>query len=156
MARIGFYHLVRQPLEQVLPKLLEKALGSGARVVVLVGSEPRLKVLDEALWTYADDSWLPHGSSVQGSSVQDEAALHPIFLTTVEENPNNATILIVCDGVQPGPLESWERCLDLFDGNDEEAVQAARQRWRLWKEQGHELVYYQQSERGGWEEKARS
>lgn len=151
MARIGFYHLVRQSLEQVLPKLLEKALGSGARAVVLVGSEPRLRVLDEALWTYTDDSWLPHGSALQ-----DEAAAHPIFLTTTEENPNGASILIACDGAQPNHLETWERCLDLFDGNDEVAVQAARQRWRLWKEQGHELVYYQQSERGGWEEKARS
>lgn len=151
MARIGFYHLVRQPLEQVLPKLLEKALDSGARVVVLVGSEERLRFLDERLWTYADDSWLPHGSQASG-----DAPLQPVFLTTSEENPNGATILVACDGAQPHALDGWERCLDLFDGNDAEAVDAARRRWKTWKEQGHELIYYQQSERGGWEEKARS
>jgi len=150
MARIGFYHMVRQPLEQVLPKLLEKATASGARVVVLVGSKERLEFLDDHLWTYGDESWLPHGTARDGNP-----ALQPVWLTETEENPNDATILIACNGANPQRLSEWERCLDLFDGNDEAAVLSARARWKTWKEQGHELVYYQQSERGGWEEKAR-
>lgn len=151
MARIGFYHLVRQPLEQVLPKLLEKALDSGARAVVLVGSEERLRFLDERLWTYRDDSWLPHGGRAAGDPV-----LQPVYLTTTEENPNDATILVACDGAQPHSLEGWARCLDLFDGNDPDAVEAARRRWKAWKDQGHELIYYQQGENGGWQEKAKT
>lgn len=150
MARIGFYHLVRQPLEQVLPKLLEKALSSGAKVVVLAGSNERVEFLADHLWTYGDASWLPHGTAKDGN-----AALQPIWLTATEENPNQASILVACDGASPRVLEQWERCLDLFDGNDEHAVAAARSRWKTWKDQGHELVYYQQTERGGWEEKAR-
>ena len=150
MARIGFYHMVRQPLEQVLPKLLEKALASGARVVVLAGSPERVEHLDEHLWTYAPDSWLPHGAPRDG-----DAPSHHIWLTDAEENPNHATILVACDGAEPQNLDQWERCLNLFDGTDQDAVTAARTRWKSWKEQGHELVYYQQSERGGWEEKAR-
>ena len=151
MARIGFYHMVRQPLDYVLPKLLEKAVASGAHVVVLAGSAERIAHLDDHLWTYADDSWLPHGAAKDG-----DGPAHPVWLTETEENPNQATILIACDGATPQRLENWERCLDLFDGNDPEAVTAARTRWKTWKEQGHELVYYQQTERGGWEEKARS
>jgi DNA polymerase-3 subunit chi len=151
VARIGFYHLVRQPLEQVLPKLLEKAVASGAKIVVLVGSTERVEFLNDQLWTYSDDSWVPHGSAKDGN-----ADLQPIWLTTTEENPNQATILVACDGACPTHVENWERCLDMFDGNDEHAVAAARLRWKQWKDQGHELVYYQQSERGGWEEKARS
>ncbi|HLO75488.1 MAG TPA: DNA polymerase III subunit chi, partial [Magnetospirillum sp.] len=61
-----------------------------------------------------------------------------------------------CDGVTPADMGAYARCLDLFDGRDDDAVQAARQRWKSWKADGHELVYYQQTERGGWEEKARS
>lgn len=151
MARIGFYHMVRQPLEQVLPKLLEKAIASGARVVVLAGSKERISFLDDLLWTYGDDSWLPHGTAQEG-----DAALQPVWLTDTEENPNQATILLACDGAAPLRVQEWERCLDLFDGNNDEAVTAARTRWKTWKDQGHELVYYQQTERGGWEEKARS
>ena len=151
MARIGFYHMVRQPLEYVLPRLLEKALAGNARVVVLAGSPERVEDLDDHLWTYADDSWLPHGATKDG-----DPASHPVWLTDQEENPNQATILIACDGATPQNLSGWERLLDLFDGNDPDAVTAARQRWKTWKDQGHELVYYQQTERGGWEEKARS
>ncbi|HTH16301.1 MAG TPA: DNA polymerase III subunit chi [Magnetospirillum sp.] len=151
MTQIGFYHLTRLPLEQALPRLLEKAQGAGLKVVVMAGSRERVEHLNGLLWTYAEDSWLPHGSSADG-----EPALQPIWLTDQEENPNGATVLVLCDGVTPADVGTYARCLDLFDGNDDEAVQAARARWKTWKAAGHELVYYQQTERGGWEEKARA
>ena len=37
MTEIGFYHLTQSPLERALPRLLEKAHASGARVVVMAG-----------------------------------------------------------------------------------------------------------------------
>ncbi|TAN62326.1 MAG: DNA polymerase III subunit chi [Magnetospirillum sp.] len=151
MTQIGFYHLTRSPLEQALPKLLDKALGAGYRAVVLAGSPERVEALNDRLWTYEPDSWLPHGSARDG-----DAAAQPIWLTDTDENPNGATILVMCDGARSGSVAGFARCLDLFDGNDDEAVQAARDRWKLWKAEGHQLVYYQQGESGGWEEKARS
>ncbi len=150
MTQVGFYHLLRLPLEQALPRLLEKALAAGLRVVVLAGSAERVAYLDDRLWTYADESWLPHGSARDG-----DAESQPVWLTDREENPNGASVLIVCDGAEPARIGDWARCLDLFDGNDPDAVQAARERWKRRKAEGQELVYYQQTERGGWEEKAR-
>lgn len=151
MTQIGFYHLMRQPLDQALPKLLEKAAQAGLKVVVRAGSSERVEHLNAWLWSYAEDSWLPHGSARDG-----EAERQPIWLTQTEENPNNATILVVCDGAAPSDVSAWSRCLDLFDGNDETAVAAARERWKAWKAAGHELVYYQQNLNGGWEEKSRT
>ena len=151
MTQIGFYHLTRLPLEQALPKLLDKALAAGYRAVVLAGSPERVEALNDRLWTFEPDSWLPHGSSRDG-----EAEMQPIWLTDTDENPNDATILVMCDGAASAMIASYARCLDLFDGNDDEAVQAARERWKRWKAEGHELIYYQQTERGGWEEKART
>ena len=150
MTQIGFYHLTLSPLEQALPRLLDKALAAGYRAVVLAGSAERVEALNDRLWTYEPDSWLPHGSSKDG-----DAALQPIWLTATDENPNGATILVMCDGARSDSVAGFSRCLDLFDGNDDEAVQAARERWKLRKAEGHDLVYYQQTERGGWEEKAR-
>lgn len=150
MTQIGFYHLMRLPLEQALPRLLDKALSAGFRAVVLAGSSERVEYLNDRLWTYEPDSWLPHGSARDG-----EAALQPIWLTDLDENPNGATILVMCDGAASEKVGDFQRCLDLFDGNDPEAVEKARARWKRWKAEGHELVYYQQTERGGWEEKAR-
>ncbi|OAN55278.1 DNA polymerase III subunit chi [Paramagnetospirillum marisnigri] len=151
MTQIGFYHLMRLSLEQALPKLLDKALAAGHRAVVLAGSPERVEHLAEKLWTYEPDSWLPHGSAKDG-----EAELQPIWLTDTDENPNAATILVMCDGASSRAVDGFSRCLDLFDGNDPEAVQAARERWKTWKAAGHQLIYYQQTDRGGWEEKART
>jgi len=150
MSQIGFYHLLRLPLEQALPKLLEKAVGAGHRIVVMAGSTERVEYLNAHLWTYGDESWLPHGSARDGN-----ADLQPIWLTDQDENPNQATVLVLCDGVNSIRLDQYQRCLDLFNGNDPDAVQAARHRWKLAKDAGHQLVYYQQTENGGWEEKAR-
>lgn len=151
MARIGFYHLQRWPLEQALPKLLEKALAGGHRVVVLAGSAERVAALDAHLWTYDPASWLPHGTSRDG-----DPEWQPVWLTDTDENPNKADVLVLLDGMTSRDIGAFARCLDLFDGNDEAAVQAARERWRQWKDDGHELVYYQQTEQGGWIEKARA
>lgn len=151
MTQIGFYHLTRLPLDQALPRLLEKARAAGLRVVVMAGSRERVEHLNGLLWTFNEESWLPHGSAADG-----EAEHQPIWLTDQDENPNGATVLVLCDGVAPAEIAPYDRCLDLFDGRDDDAVQAARQRWKAWKAQSHQLVYYQQTEQGGWEEKARS
>jgi DNA polymerase-3 subunit chi len=151
MTRIGFYHLVRSPLEQALPKLLEKIVGAGHRVVVVAGSAERVGFLDNLLWTYEPESWLPHGTNRDG-----EAALQPVFLTDAEDNPNQADVLVLTDGVVPDQLDAYERCLTLFDGNDEQAVAIARSLWKEWKDGGWELTYYQQTEQGAWQEKAKA
>lgn len=149
MTDVGFYHLQRSPLEQALPKLLEKVLGAGLRAVLKAGSEDRVEALNSLLWTYDQRGFLPHGSRKDGHAEQQ-----PVWLTELEENPNGATVLILTDGASSEAVADYERCLDMFDGNDPEAVQAARARWRAYKAAGHAVTYWQQTERGGWENKA--
>ncbi len=148
MTEIGFYHLTGTPLERALPKLLEKALSQGLRAVVLAGSEERVAALDTALWTYEQLSFLPHGTARDG-----EAAAQPIYLTTEDENPNAARLLVLTDGATSARIDTFERCIDLFDGGDPDAVTSARERWRTLKAAGHSLAYWQQTDRGGWEKK---
>jgi DNA polymerase-3 subunit chi len=151
VTRINFYHLLTAPLEQALPVLLEKSLAAGHRVVLMAGSRERVAHLDAHLWTFDPASFLPHGTSRDGTERQQ-----PVFLTEADENPNGADLLVLTDGVTSGHLESFARCLNLFDGQDEAAVAQARAYWKEWKAAGHELIYYQQTERGGWTEKARA
>ncbi len=146
MTEVGFYHLLTMPLEKALPGLLVKALDGGMRAVVLAGSDERVEALCAALWTFDPASFLPHGAAGDGSPDQQ-----PIYLTTVEENPNRADLLVITDGIEPAYLDSFERCVDMFDGNDPEAVTAARARWRRLRETGHTLAYWRQSPQGGWE-----
>jgi DNA polymerase-3 subunit chi len=149
MTEIGFYHLQRMPLDRALPKLLEKVLERGLRAVVVAGSEERVEALNTALWTYEQESFLPHGSARDGN-----AEAQPIWLTVEDENPNGANVLVLTDGADSSQLDRFERCVLMFDGTDEEALAAARRRWQLYKAAGHKLTYLQQTERGGWEQKA--
>ena len=149
--RVGFYHLVEMPLEQALPRLLEKVSAAGHRVVIMAKTPERVSFLDGLLWTWSPDSWLPHGSARDG-----DAELQPIWLTEGEDNPNKADVLVLTDGVSPSSLEGYARVLTMFDGRDDAAVDSARELWRRWKADGLELTYYQQTESGGWFEKAKA
>jgi len=145
--RVDFYHLQASPVERALPQLLERVMQSGARAVVMAASEDRIEALANLLWTYNPNSWLPHGTAKDGS-----AAAQPIWLTDREENPNGARMLVLTDGMASSRMAEFERCLDLFDGNSDEATAAARARWSEAKAAGHELHYWQQTETG-WQEK---
>jgi len=144
-----FYHLERQPLESVLPFLLTKTLERGWRAVVQFGSEERLETLDQHLWTFDDQSFLPHGRKQDG-----HAARQPIFLTTSDENPNGAQVRFVVDGAEPPEPTGYTRIVIMFDGRDQSAVLSAREHWKTLKSKGCAVTYWQQTERGGWERKA--
>lgn len=148
MAEVGFYHLTRTGADQALPQLLGRTLAAGQRAVVICGSEERLAALDAALWLSANPDWLPHGTPTTGN-----ADLQPIWLTIHDEAPNGARFLFLLDGANSARLAEFERVFDLFDGGDEAAVAAARQRWTATKAAGHTLTYWQQTPRG-WEKKA--
>ncbi|MEI6559046.1 MAG: DNA polymerase III subunit chi [Rhodospirillaceae bacterium] len=150
MTEVRFYHLQRKTLDQALPALLEKVLGRGLRAVVMAASDERVEALNQLLWTWDPASFLPHGSRQDGA-----AAEQPVWLTTLAENPNGAGVLVRTDGAggDDGALPGVTMICDLFDGNDGEAVAAARERWRRDKAAGHQLTYWQQTAAGGWERK---
>ena len=149
MPEVLFYQLERQSLDRVLPGLLEKTLERGWRAVVQAGGEERLEALDALLWTYRDESFLPHGTVRDGF-----AAEQPVFLTTGEDNPNGAGVRFLVDGADCGELGGYGRVVYLFDGRDEDARAKAREQWKAAKNAGFTVTYWQQNERGGWEKKA--
>jgi DNA polymerase-3 subunit chi len=145
LAEIGFYHLTRSTLEQALPRLLEKAVAAGHRVLVRGTDADRLELLGRSLWTHDPGSFLAHGTRADG-----HAERQPIYLGTGSDNPNAADLLVLVDGAGAEDLGSFVRCLDLFDGGDDAAVEGARARWRGALAVGHRCTYWQQNERGGW------
>jgi len=149
ITEIAFYHLTTLPLERALPRLLEKILQVKKRAIILCTSEDRLNYLNGALWTLGKLSFIPHGSAKEGYE-EDQ----PIWLTTKDENPNGAQFLILTEGAEAPTLSTYERCLDLFDGNDEEAIAQARKRWTSYKNQGYTVTYWKQTESGSWEKGA--
>jgi DNA polymerase-3 subunit chi len=150
MTEFLFYHLQAQPVEKVLPLLLEKSVERGWRVVVQTSSEERVDALDAHLWTFRDDSFLPHGTFREPT-----AAEQPVLLTVSDHNPNAATVRFLIDRAPvPQDAEGYDRVVLLFDGDDEEAVAEARTRWQAAKASGFAVTYWQADESGRWQRRA--
>ena len=149
MTEVLFYHLQNMSLESVLPPLLEKSLERGWRVVVQSTSPERADALDAHLWTYSDDSFLPHATWRAGDA-QDQ----PIILSIEEGNPNRANVRFLIDNADlPADSDSYERLVLVFNGEDSDALAAARERWTACKARGFEVTYWQADERGRWQRK---
>src|SRR3954447_19436952 len=150
MTEVLFYHLQGQPLDRVLPTLLERSLERGWRIVVQAASDERVEALDAHLWTYRDDAFLPHGTERDG-----EAAAQPGLITVREQNPNDAHVRFLVDGVPlPADAASYERIVVLFDGDDADAVAQARTRWNDARTAGFEVTYWQPDAQGRWQRKS--
>jgi len=145
---VWFYHLERTGLDQALPELLEKTLSRGWKALVRTSLADRIEHLDSWLWSYRDESFLPHAPADEAN-----AARQPVLLTTGFENPNAADALFLVDGAEPGALDGFARCVVLFDGADEVQLAGARALWGRIKGQGHPVSYWKQQARG-WEKQA--
>ena len=149
MTEVLFYHLQDMTLENVLPPLLEKSLERGWRVVVQSSSEERADALDAHLWTYRDDSFLPHATWRIG-----DAAEQPIVLIASEGNPNRASVRFLVDNaVLPADCDAYQRLVLVFNGDDGEALAAARSAWTDCKTRGFDVTYWQADERGRWQKR---
>ena len=149
MTQVMFYHLEHSSLESVLPMLVEKTLERGWRAVVQADSLERVEALDALLWTFRDDSFIPHGTARDG-----DAGNHPVFLTNGEENANGATVRFLVDGADIEELSGYARIIYLFDGYDQAALKKARKNWKRARAAGCALTYWQQTEGGRWQKKA--
>jgi DNA polymerase III subunit chi len=144
-----FYHLQGQSLEQTLPQLLERTLQRGWKAVVRASSAERLKALDDHLWTFADESFLPHGLLDDA-----QAGRFPIVLALGDTRLNDAEVCFAVDGAELPDSAGWTRTVLIFDGGDADALAAARRQWKDVKAKGLAATYWQQSPEGRWEQKA--
>jgi DNA polymerase-3 subunit chi len=147
MTEIRFYHLTTRSLDQALPDILQKALFAGHKIIVRTADDAETERLTNHLWTYHPNTFLPHGSKKDG-----RGELQPIWLTAGNDNPNKADVLIVTSGATPESLDDFTLFCDMFDGREETQLSAARDRWKSYKDSGHTLTYWQQTEKG-WEQK---
>ncbi len=148
---VWFYHLERTGLEEVLPDLLEKTLARGWRALVWCRDEARLARIDEALWTWRDESFLPHGLA------QDPfAEAQPVLLSTAPERRNGAQALFAVDGDPGEDLQGFTRCVVIFDGRSADELASARGLWSRCRREGLPATYWRQGETRGWRKAAAS
>ena len=147
MTEVLFYHLQNMSIENVLPPLLEKTFERGWRAVIHTTSEERVEALDALLWTYRDDSFLPHATWRM-----EDVSEQPVVLTVNGENPNRATVRFLIDNAPlPEDSANYERLVLVFNGDDDVALETARTVWTDCKSRGFDVTYWQADERGRWQ-----
>ena len=148
MADVLFYHMERAPLEAVLPDLLEKSMTRGWRVTVRFADKMLVEKFDEHLWTYADDSFLPHSANREAGASSEEK----IWLTDTQELSAKCDVLFVIDdaAVDPEEIDGLERAVFMFDGRRDDVVELAREQWRAVKSKKLDATYWRQDDEGRW------
>ena len=147
MGEVRFYHLVNRTLEAVLPVMLERTLARGQRALVRGTDEARLEALSRHLWTYREESFLPHGTLADG-----RPQAQPILLTAERGNPNRAEVLFLVDGAETSPAEIAAMAMTavVFRSEDPEELARARALWKTVVAEDLVAVYWAEDENGGW------
>jgi DNA polymerase III subunit chi len=144
--QVDFYHLTRQPLERVLPRIAERVLEQGGRLLVVAAEKGRRVALDQLLWSYAPESFLPHGQA--GGPFDAE---QPVLISAALAAPNGARNVVLADGSWREEALAFDRVFHFFD---EERIAEARTAWKgLADREGIERRYWKQTETG-WEQAA--
>ena len=130
----AFYDLDGAPLDLGLGRLLETTLADGRRACVRLGQEERVPALDQGLWTYRNDSFLPHGC-------EGDPSEHPVWVTAAVGNPNGADLLVVVDDASLDSRDSFADTVYLFDRRDPAMRDIARDRFAAFRDEGSRPVY---------------
>ncbi|MBB5714657.1 DNA polymerase III subunit chi [Sphingomonas aerophila] len=145
--QVDFYHLTAMPLDRALPKIVEKVIGSGARLLIVSEDAGQRTGLDRLLWNYAPDSFLPHAQLGAG----DDRA-QPVLIAPDVNAANGARFIALVDGIWRDEALDFDRAFHFFD---EDAIRAARAAWKgLGDRDGIERRYWKQNEAGRWEQAA--
>ena len=154
MTETLFYHLERRSLDDVLPTLVTRTLERGQRVLIKAESADRASAIDTLLWTYDDQSFLPHAQVGDG-----DAKRQPVLITTEDVNANGANVLFLVGGAEPPAWNGEEanaltRIVLMFDGRDADSLQRARAAWKDAKAAGHDATYWKEMPSGKFEKQA--
>jgi len=145
MTDVRFYHMEQATLDQVLPTIAMKAWQSGSHVMIRVPDKGEASRLNDLLWTFQPNAFLPHGADGD-----KHTEVQPIFITAENDNVNNAKILILTHGCVVDQVAEFDMVCELLDGRVEVQITDARTRWKSYKADNHDLTYWQQNDNGKW------
>ena len=138
MPRADFY-LIAKPRFRDDPLLLvcelaRKAFDSGQRTLILARSFDQAEQLDEKLWEFADDAFIPH--QIAGD---DDDAITPVLIATPEsQTPDRPLVINLRDACAPG---LFERVLEVVPADEDQRL-GSRKRWTTYKAAGFEVAKY--------------
>lgn len=145
MSKITFYQVMNGEMIKSSCIILEKCLKNNFKTFVLMEDEEKKELLNKTLWTFSQKSFIPHGSDVDPMPEKQ-----PIYLSTKDECPINANLLMLI-GKYRVDIGSYERVIIIIDGSSKLDLKNAQEMRESLKNLGHDIEYYKQSSNGSWE-----
>ena len=136
MTQVDFYVLPegsREDRHQFTCRLANKAYGQGRRVYVHLGSEGDARRLDALLWTFREQSFVPHG--LLGEC---DAGVTPVLLGWDGDPAGEDEVLINLRAEIPPFFSRFERVAEILDASAQ-VRSAGRERYRFYKDRGYPL-----------------
>ncbi len=149
MADVWFYHLEREPVTAVLPRILAGLFGRGERVCVMGAEKEPLVALSKLVWGLEDTSFVPQGFAWADADERD------VICFAIDNYVPNGADHLIYTGIMPHSVDGIRRASVFFDGGLEADVMSARAVWKQFRAAGHGLKYWRQNEAGRWEDQAR-
>ncbi|WP_136161428.1 DNA polymerase III subunit chi [Sphingomonas flavalba] len=141
--QVDFYHLTTSPVGAVLPRIAERVLGEGGRLLVVSADPAQRDALDRDLWAYRADAFLPHATAGDGGEPDQ-----PVLIAEAPVPLNAARNIALVDGRWRDEATTFDRAFHFFD---EDGIEAARAAWRaLAEREGVERRYWKQDSAGRW------
>tara|TARA_Y100000287_G_scaffold27260_2_gene19054 strand:+ start:206 stop:670 length:465 start_codon:yes stop_codon:yes gene_type:complete len=150
VTQIIFYSTAPFQVEKTLFTLLEKSLEKGNKSLLLFKDKEKCLSINEQLWTYKQNSFLPHIS--EDDQIYDNIDI-PVYLSTKNENPFKAELLFSIDGFLPDNIDHFERVIIIIDVNDELLNEKYKNYYLDINKNFEDIVFYKSDDNGKWIEK---
>tara|TARA_B100001939_G_scaffold157253_1_gene135868 strand:- start:218 stop:682 length:465 start_codon:yes stop_codon:yes gene_type:complete len=150
VTQIIFYSTSPLQVEKTLFALLEKSLEKGNKSLLLFKDKEKCLSINEQLWTYKQNSFLPHIS--EDDQIYDNIDV-PVYLSTKNENPFKAELLFSIDGFLPDNIDHFERVIIIIDVNDELLNEKYKNYYLDINKNFEDIVFYKSDDNGKWIEK---
>lgn len=145
MSKITFYQVMNDEVIKASCIILEKCYKNDLKTFVHAGNEEIKKILNKNLWTFAQKSFIPHGSDED-----PDPSMQPIYISCKDECPIEANCLMLL-GKYRKDIGDYSRVLVMVDGLEATDVENAQSLSNSLKNLGHKVEYYKQNRSGGWE-----
>ena len=142
MTRIDFYFEAADKL-QVACRLSAKAAQQKLRVLIYTADEAQAQRMDKMLWTWQATGFLPH--CMTRSAL---AAETPVLITHDPEDTPHDEVLLNLHLEWPPAFSRFRRLVEIV-GRDMEDREAARNRFRFYRDRGYEILNHNLSQPNG-------
>lgn len=124
---VFFIELTVSNKHKYICDITEILLGQGKRVNIFTANEKDANLIDQLLWTFRQDSFIPHARS---ESAEDE----PVVIYSSPEIERNADTLVLFDPIEHHKINGYQYIIDFAELYDEKRLQASRQRFKEFRD----------------------